>query len=284
MVLPAFSMILWRVHCSLTFQNDMLSKHSMSIANYTEVVKEKSMEDITQILYDMLRFILGYPGFWTILLLVAGISALIWFANRTKIKITLKFSFMVFGMYALYIVGLYGMYVFSMPMIEARILIEILRYVGTIDIASFYLILAFVLQLLEGIENHKKTAGAVAAVFAGLLLLWGGLTQCRVISGNPYPLPRMRIDHAAEEYGIPLGSPCVICSTVDIADEYMENIAQYLLLSELIIRENAFDGTNIDVMNTFPYIIMIDYQDELVNQWIRENYPDQYGNSVIVTK
>ena len=91
----------------------------------------------------------------------------------------------------------------------------------------------------------------------------------------------MLIDKRIEEYHIPIGTSCAIAKSVDDADEYLYNITYYLLLSNAIYQVDDFEK-NLDDLKSLDYIIMIDYENENLNQWIQNHYPEQYGKEVIV--
>ena len=280
---PAACMVIWKRHCSYVFMDAASSKHSVSLGHYAEEFLAKSAEMRGNIGRAILYYTAEHPALICIvvfLLLIVGIHILIY---KTEIKKSLYFSGMVLAMYVLYTVGLYGMYVFSMPMEETFYLAEFDRYMGSMDIAAFYLLMSYGLRMLDAVESKLKFKAAFAAMLGVVLLLWGGLTQWRTISGNHDLMPRKWFEDQIQQYNIPLGASCVICSSVDEADGYMGNVMRYLLWSNVIYAEDDFDAENRDQLHNFSYIMMFDYEDEEMNQWIRDNYPDQYGNAVIIT-
>ena len=277
-LMPLVYILLWRQHCEYAFWNAAYSKHAVSFARYAERFQSLPTDFIEDTGRRILDFLLGHPAFFCIpamLLALVGYNSLF---HKDRVKGSLCFSGALYFMYLLYMAGVYGMYVFSMPAAETEELLELKRYVDTMDLAAFYLITAYMLRYMGETNFNRK----MIAAFAALLVLWGCTANWRVISGRRQTYARQWFEAQIQQYNIPLGTPCFLCNSVDIADGYLRNIISSLLWSPDIYMKDMFTGDSMDNLHKIPYLIMFDYDDEEMNQWIQENYPEQYGNTVII--
>lgn len=143
------SYLSWSFHVKSEFGT--LSKHQMSIAAYSKELHSKDMEIISKISKLFAKAIISD---WFMLMFFAILVIIYFIYNRDKrIKKVGSISFIVYVFYAL---GLYLMYLFSMPTHEALWLASFDRYNRTIHIlifmsAFFYLLLNFNNQRLLGL-------------------------------------------------------------------------------------------------------------------------------------
>ena len=61
------------------------------------------------------------------------------------------------------------------------------------------------------------------------------------------------------------------------------NMLGYLLWSYEIYTDDDFSEEEAPQMHSFPYIFMLEKENEYMNRWVEENYPEQLGRDVIVT-
>lgn len=143
------SYLSWSFHVKSEF--DTLSKHQMSLAAYSEELHSKDMEIVSKISKLFAKAILSD---WFMIMFFIILVILYFIKNRDKkIRRVGIISFIVYGFYAL---GLYLMYLFSMPTHEALWLASFDRYIRTIHIlifmsALFYLLLNYNNQGLLGL-------------------------------------------------------------------------------------------------------------------------------------
>ncbi|KAA9300547.1 MULTISPECIES: hypothetical protein [Aerococcus] len=131
---PLLTLSLWNQYVSQTFSQ--VSKHSMNLASYEKILGEKSLADIQAISSRFLQHFLkeDLPSNQALYLFLALCLAgflLNHFAQAKRAKVSQGLAIML-GILLAYILSLYAMYLFSMPLNEALRLASIHRYMGSI--------------------------------------------------------------------------------------------------------------------------------------------------------
>ena len=143
------SYLSWSFHVKSEFGT--LSKHQMSIAAYSEELHSKDMEILIKISKLFAKAIISD---WFMIMFFIILVLIYFIYNKDKkIQKVGIISLIVYGFYA---IGLYLMYLFSMPTDEALWLASFDRYIRTIHIlifmsALYYLFLNFDNQRLLGL-------------------------------------------------------------------------------------------------------------------------------------
>lgn len=138
-ILPSFISILslifsyksWLRHINNTFTS--FGKHSVNKDAYEEIYKEKSIEDLNLISNKFKKVILDER---IIFILLLALLVIYLFLNKNRVVRNLLISSLL--IFVVYEIGIYYMYLYSMPKDEAIKLASYLRYSKTI---RFYLIL-----------------------------------------------------------------------------------------------------------------------------------------------
>lgn len=76
----------------------------------------------------------------------------------------------------------------------------------------------------------------MAGIFIALFVVWG--TEW----SKPFPTifiyivyeKRERVEQDVEDYGVPVGSPCIVCALTEGIASYMWHLGQYLLMTEKV--------------------------------------------------
>ncbi|WP_195853191.1 hypothetical protein [Aerococcus sanguinicola] len=128
---PFLHLGLWNHYVGQTFSQ--VSKHSVNLAAYEEILGEKSLADIQAITNRFLRFFLksevaSNQALYLFLALCA-LGILLGWLKRTPRQRTVG---IMLAILIFYIISLYAMYLFSMPLAEAIRLASIHRYMGPI--------------------------------------------------------------------------------------------------------------------------------------------------------
>lgn len=171
---PLLANNLWSKHVSLVYPSDSLGKHTMSIDAYIQNFNDKSaleIDQISQVFFDTLSN--GYLDKIIFLVFVIILLIILKFVSTKKIDKSLLFTgildIVVFTLYGL---GLWGMYLFSMPTNEAINLAGFWRYMDTI--MSFIIGVTAVI-LANYLSNIKvKRVAIISNVL--VLILFGYLT------------------------------------------------------------------------------------------------------------
>ena len=147
-----FSQKIWSNHVKHTF--DSLGKHSMNLTEYRNVFGEKNKSDIINITKSFIQAVFDDKIIFILLLIII----VAYFCNKRSTILKKLLIFTVVS-YALYQLGNYFMYIFSMPKGEALQLAGYGRYLKTI---RFYLILvvSYIIFL-----NYKT--------FCSKIMIWG---------------------------------------------------------------------------------------------------------------
>ena len=130
---PFISLVLWQKHVETTFENGLTSKHSMSLANFEKIFGGKTAEDIQVITTKFLKEMFSFSNYF-IYLLVFILAA--WLLNKYVFKEDnkefSKLALLLLFAYIAYQIGMYGMFMFTMPRSEALVLACYERYHRTI--------------------------------------------------------------------------------------------------------------------------------------------------------
>ena len=136
--IAALSYFLWNRHCLLVFTAPELSKHAMNLANYSAEFAEKSAADILLIAKNVIYFVVTCRETRLIVLSTLTVGILVFLSDRNQLVPFCKRALFVFGCLAAYILGMLGMYAFSMPLDESLQLASISRYYKTAVLAVLY--------------------------------------------------------------------------------------------------------------------------------------------------
>lgn len=277
---PALGFLLWSRHCKLVFANSEASKHTLSINNYSQIMGEKTPEEVHQILEGTVRYILERREHLPLLIWLVVLGLLVLLLKRDMGKSYLRFAGAFFVTGLLYCAGTCGMYLFSMPTEEAIVLASIVRYMKTMDIALVYLLISFSLLFLAGLEKPVPSR-ACAAVLISLVLF------CSLFLFDTFPSVfapqntsvRLRFQNALSDYGVPYGSEVFIASdSVNYENYYF--ICRYDLgTSPLSV--HLTDPEQLEAIGDYHILINLDPDNPIIQDWIARNYPDRIHDTVI---
>ncbi len=204
--------------------------------------------------------------------------------NKEKFgKVFLKTAAFSLVIYVTYQIGMLAMYLFSMPGKEAIDLSSIERYTKTILIAILYLNMVPAMLLIAQLNGKRAktiiTTGCIfTSFFAGMYISSGSITT--VVQDKPDASERNWFENAALTYSVRMyESYCNLIPSDDSGYAYC--LGLYLFQSDAItskVIESEDDLNDI----TSKYIFVYDQNNEIIQNWILENYPEQLGNEVII--
>ncbi len=287
MAAPFVSLFLWHAHCNYVFSAGSTTKHAMTLQNYQNVFSQKTKDDITAICANVFKFSISGKELCDMLLFVGIIGTLSFFLGSQVWKRYLKLIFISIVIYITYMTGVVGTYLFSMGGGEAVGLSGIARYRGTVFIAIYYLFLIFSMTIASSIENKKKGWIYLFGIYAVLLVVWaneGRKTLSSTIKYN-YSVDntRMLFDQKIKEYHVPTGASCLICAPSDGQGNYIWNMCRYLLWTDKVSSLSVTQKSELDdIAGYYEYILIFDENNSYIQEWIRENYSEQQGKTVIV--
>lgn len=283
MAMPFGSQVLWQKHCQYVFAAAMTSKHAMTIENYTSVFNEKTPEDIKEICLQMLRFSITWKDVWITFAIALLIGALIFIYEKSGIIEYTKMMIFSIAMYITYQLGMLAMYLFSMPGKEATDLAGNTRYTKTVLIAVLYLTLLAAVRLISRADIKKLSQGVIAIVlfasyFGHMYLCMGSIKT--FIQYTDYVEEREWIELARADYEVPNNeSYCILIPEDDAGYAYY--LGKYIFQSNAVSTLVVNDLAEMDSISS-KYIFVYDHDNEAVEQWIRNRFPEQYGNRVII--
>ena len=224
----------WNRHVATTFAEGLESKHSMSTDRFGDVLGEKTVTDVKTITRSFATELLGERA--TVVLLLALVVAVVLLRWSQLIRGAEAALLLAGGVltYGLYVVGILGMFLLSMPLEEALRLAGFHRYLGTAHLAWLLVIIWLLLVVID--QSAKGISRALAAVTGvGTLVAMNSLGP-----GDLLPRPdvsdsaRVQVDTAlAAADPVPPGDTvCVVLREPDSG--FRRYIVRYALLSSTI--------------------------------------------------
>ncbi len=281
--LPFGSLILWQKHCRYVFVNAAVSKHAMTSDNYKSVFGAKSAEEIKTTCTAMLKLSVTHRGVWItfgILLLTGLLTVLI---CKEQWRVWVKAILFSVAVYVTYQVGMLGMYLFSMPGKEATALAGSDRYVKTILIAILYVAVILFMKILAELNMRKYASVAAAAVMFVLPFVYMQLSMGAVRfvwQGNDSSVTRDWMEQTRNEYAVPDGESYCVLIQDESSRTYVYFLGKYLFQSDDVTTMVVTDRDDLYSIDA-KYIFVYDSENTVIQDWIRDNYPDQAGKVVI---
>ena len=175
--IPVVLIFLWSCHIKLVFDNAENSKHAVSISNYTNTFAEKEESDFKFILEKMFDKMKSLEDKQNRIVLVSTLGFLLmiicFFKNKDLRKFIIGFFALFVITYILYTISLYVMYLFSMPINEARNLSGYSRYYSTLIMFLYGLTVIAILNCdkIEFKSNAKIKNILIKIVFLVLVII-----------------------------------------------------------------------------------------------------------------
>ena len=278
-----FTVMLWHKHCRYVFQSAESSYHALTYEQLNHIFKSKSADDIRSICIALFKFAATYKDIWVILGFFVMTGILLWLINRAKFKPFLNIVIFSLIIYTGYQIGMAGMYVFSMGLNESLRLAGVVRYTKTILIAIMYLYMVCLVQFISDINTYRFRSSLLVVYSFLSFFVYTYISNGEIdisILYTPDSSTRRWVETIKSIYNIPDdNSYCTLISSSDSG--YIYYLTRYVFYSthtSSLIVDIADDMDSIDT----DYILVYDQENEVINTWIRENYPEQYGNCAIV--
>lgn len=281
-VIPFLSLVIWQKHCKYVFTSATLSKHAMTAENYKVILEEKTIEDIRIICFSFLKFAVTWKDVWLTISLIIVIGLFVFMFAKNDRGNYIKLTFFSTIMYISYQIGTLGMYLFSMPVDESAYLAGNERYTKTILIAVIYLAMISIVKLVSNSGTKIKDFYVTFVIaIAFMFYMHFSLGNVRMaIQYREDPEERMWFETAKKDYGVLDGeSYCILIKENDSGYAYF--LGRYIFQSNSVTSITAAITKDLDSIDS-KYIFVYDQENKVVQKWIQNNYPGQYGNSVIV--
>lgn len=281
---PLVSLVLWQKHCAYVFPAAASTTHAMTLSNYQVTLQGKSAEEILTICRSFLTFAATYRGLWLTVTFCAVLGGLVFLLNRPMGKGFIRIALFSAGLYLVYQLGNLGMYLFSMPTVEALHLGGVERYTKTVLLAILYLNMLPMLRLISDTPVKSRalalTAGFLVTLFAFLYLNLGSLEA--IFQGRENPAKRQWLESVRLEYGLPEGESYRVLLPAETAND---NGYTYVL-TRYTFRTNSarvLTADNLDSLaeDNAHFLLIYDPQDPEAARWVEAHYPGQTGRPVV---
>lgn len=278
--IPLLFRKLWDAHVDMVFTSGSESSHAMTLENWTKVFNGKTEADlqiITQSFFERVFSISNTVLLQIILLIIFAIALLI-VNKEIAVKSHILFgSIFLFGVYIVYQIGNYIMYIFSMPVNEALTLEGYDRYVMTIGFFTFGVLSIYFLELFDLLSINTgilKRCGMILMTLLIVGLFAGKSMFIRTMFCYKEPKSfRFRLDRIVDKYNLEEGKRSIIYiqnpDNNEKLPEYQYTICKYILYSKDI---TVVDKNSIEKLNEseqYDYVIILEH-DETVDNWLKE--------------
>lgn len=278
--LPFALLFLWQEHVKVSFSDGMTARHTMSVAYYLEGLKYKNINDIQAIAGEMVKWLLSPQNITLYLLafLLILICALRFIPHKGNYKDRYLTALTLIYMGA-YIVGLFGMYVFSMPVSEAVRLAGIYRYYSTIMIFTAGMVTMRVILLINSVTRSavSKICICSLAVLCGIATFFSVSPNLQYYSRGTVDSVRLSFDRLIKEYNIPQGGNYIVVhSSMDTG--YLRHLTRYLLNPNRVVDvDGNWFEENPDKWREFDYLIVAEQTEEFEDYLSRN-----FGNREVI--
>lgn len=275
------SFFLWKRHCDYVFWNASQGQHAISLEYFQMRLSEKSPENLLEIFKRVCLYVITRKE---VLWLLGGMACLalltVWLKRDWKDKFAqlAKFSLLLYAVYSL---SLAGMYMFSMGVQSALDMESIDRYIRTIDIALYLLMCAYMFALFSQLEGIRIRSGAGLLALAALVAFWGVAENFQLVTQTRNnPEKRLYLENILAEYGVARGFSYLVCDEEEVV-KYAAYVCRFCLDTNEVKQIKVTDPSQMEIEKDYDYIIILDTDNPVIENWVAEHYPQQAGSQVI---
>lgn len=274
---PFTTLLIWKIHVKRVFPDGLISKHSMSIANFSSVFQDKQPEDVITIITAILRKIFSVSNTGILLLLTAVVLWLVWkHLSPSSRNVSGMILCLILVSYVVYQIGTIGMFLFSMPQYEAVRLAGYGRYHRTILTFLAGLLLIGFLLASESIPSKKFRQLSFTVICSIVLLVALKPSVSYLFRQDLTGSERERFDALFEEYGVQPHLRYAIIVSKDRDDAgYLRYLCRYRLGAQEheIITDDHLETADWII---FDYILFFEETDA-TRSFLQKHYPDITG-------
>lgn len=270
---PIATEYIWKKHVELVFNRAALSKHAMSIENYEKIFKGKSSGDIVTIGKNLLTKTLSLNNrhlqLMLLLTMLILLILLISKRNKSNFKTAIAYLTGIWFTFIIYILSLYGMYVFSMPLSEAIPLVSYDRYVASITIFLYGITTIYVVSHLIVIEKASLLL-ILALLF--MLPVCAHKSELYTLYRKPFyeSSVRYKFQEMAKKYEVPSGKKYLIYSSEASTVDFLFWVSRYEFWSSQVTTayNDNFDNYA-DTIPDYDYLIIWN-SDEKIDAYLQD--------------
>lgn len=277
---PVLTLVLWQKHIKLVFSDGLNAKHSMSLSYLSAIFEDKTPEDVHAILSGYLHRLLSpaNEAVWLLALLIL-LAVVCRFCLRGERRVFRRHAVFLILVYAAYMAGLLGMYLFSMPTNEAIVLGSFDRYHQTVLTFAAGVLLILSIPGIEQLLAEKKLLPALALAISLVLCLALAMPfSLSSVRRQQYAsTTRETYDRLIREYGIPSGKAYLVLVTDDLdGNGYRFYMTRYLLdpasVTVLSVGKLQADPS---LLEKNDYIIVLDGSDA-IRAYVEQTFGEPY--------
>ena len=289
--LPLAFLLIWHGHVDMVFARGEVSAHAMSLENYSKVFGSKTSEDIERIIEAFVQKILSLNNrMWYLFIGFILLRIIIYFITPKKnkqAKHLLGFLGYLVLIYVIYQLGNLAMYLFSMPLSEALVMAGYERYVMTLELFVWGLMISIIVMML-GKNLSKRPSGdlIILCVAACVLLVYESrdvvtLIKTPTVSGRE--TSRVHMDTIIDAYDLRPGKKVLlyIGNPNDRDVGYRSWMSKYMLYTTNITILNESAVGTLKNMNDYDYTILLERDQVLENWLIDANLPIEIGECYV---
>lgn len=272
-ILPLSSLYLWKAHINYVYpySSAVTSKHAMSAENFESNLKSKTSKDKKEITVAFIKRSVDITDKNTILFLSSEVVYLVVLLLKNKKwnkEVTVKI--VIYNLiYLIYLISVYGMYLLSMPVSEALYLAAFDRYIMTIIMFLYGVI------LIEGVQIDTDRRNIISYVIINgfvwsTLLVFCEPSLLLTFDSNYNHSIRQRFDMSANSIKENTSNKSFIVYIPDNLDRgYMYYMGKYILGTVNIQVVN--DTENIEDLPNYDYLIVLNNDDKIKSYMEKEN-------------
>lgn len=302
---PFITFFLWNRHFKYVFDDASSTKMAMTSGYYKSIVTEKTIEEISGILKEI--FIKAFTEVKCIhyFACIIILSMMVIYISR-KTNNTLKMLLVTCIIYIIYTIGLAGMYVFSMPRTESVKIRSFDRYQTTVLVYILFAWFAYVAGVLSNMEKKHLLIISIS-LYASLMLVWRTVYPefSVFFKHSEWNVERYAFENMKTQYNINPDESYMVFIPRDIDIGYIGFLSRYIFHSADVSVVWTNDTTLIkddfnisdpssgsaiteiresEDFGDYKYYIFYDVDNEFMWKWVKETYPTQYGNTVIIAE
>lgn len=275
---PFVAVYIWQYRVKTIFSDGLTTKHSMSLENFKQVFGDKTTDDVVTIVSKFFGEVFSFNNDFLITLafIVIFVAVCRFVLKVNCADTTSSFIFAVLS-YIGYQIGNLGMYLFTMPLVEALELASYPRYHKSILLFVAAIVCIGVLSLrYEDSRAMRKNIVQLCCCAVCAVTIWFSLTPY-IGTYKPQQLSpeqdRVKMHRLIEDYDIPLKATYIIVLDDDYGKQMsFRHMARYVLDSEDVKARYLSDLKEQEhLFNEYEYLIIF-HETEPVVQYITETF------------
>jgi hypothetical protein len=256
----------------------------MSLVNFENIFSSKSPADVEEIFH---LFLLEQIDQVEILYYVIFIVLVNYLTKKMKLKIAIDEKILVLTAifsFVGYQIGLLGMYLFTMPGVEATDLACYNRYYMTIVMFIIGITLLYFIEIVNALQINRKRIFTVIAT-SGIIILCAIFIKSSELSLKDFEKKdiqdtwRVQFETIISDYNIPSNKSYLI-SVDDMRSGFFKHLGRYCLMSKNVIVIAPTGEDSFEDMSSYDYLIILE-ENEAAKDYVKSNFSDDADEKVI---